>query len=343
LSTLQTYLELLPYARLIGIQGHGEPLANPKIEEILSTISNLVDPRATGYIITNGTFLAKHLPLLIASRIAVYNVSLNAATEQTHNVVMGLGRDKLPAIIESIKQIVHLRETERPDIQATISLVLTADNVHEAADFVHLGNDLRVDRIYLRTLMPQTSLPMGLNYHLLPPKLHPEFATHADRAVAAIAKSRVPVEAQPETWASDTIPQTLRDAVDRSPPPITQRSDAIKNKSIRTKHQMEQSTRVKQGIFGRKIDDVFDLTDNPYGRTAPFPCRFVYQNLITTQLTMEMFPCCYMYQIPGHQALVLEPEHPFMTYWNSDAMVNLRRRLRRGPLFQACATCPMQG
>ena len=70
---------------------------------------------------------------------------------------------------------------------------------------------------------------------------------------------------------------------------------------------------------------------------------FIYQNLIATMLTLEMFPCCYMSSVPGHERVVLGASRGFMDYWNSAAFVTLRRRLANGPLYQACATCPAQG
>lgn len=79
------------------------------------------------------------------------------------------------------------------------------------------------------------------------------------------------------------------------------------------------------------------------GGSPPFACNFVYNQLITTKLTFEMYPCCYMTNVPGHEPTILRPGQPFMTFWNSEAMMNLRRRLHHGSLYQACAVCPMQG
>lgn len=343
-DSLGIYSEVLPYARLIGIQGHGEPLANPDIGRILSAIAAMVDKRAQGYIITNGVFLSKHLPALLASRITVFNVSLNATTEETHDVVMGLGRGKFYPILETIREIIRIRDSERPELQVTISMVLTADNMKEAADFVQLGNDLRVNRIYLRTLMPtRDNIVEGLNYHLLPPILNPRFSEFAAEAKAAIEASVVSVESQAETWATDAVSPTLRQRIIASPPAYIPRNEAIKSQTIRAYYEKMGLRRTQNGTLGEKYEEVFDLVENPYRRSAPFSCRFVYHNLITTRLDFFINPCCYMTNVPGHHAVILGSQHPFMTYWNSEAFVSLRRRLRHGPLFQACAKCPMQG
>lgn len=352
-AQLAPYLEILPYARLIGFQGHGEPLANPHLPEILSAMAAVIDPRAQGYVITNGVFLAKYLEALLRSRISTFNISLNAATAKTHDIVMGLGDGSFDLVIENIRNAIALRNSTRPDIRVAISMVLTADNIHEAADFVKLGNDLGVDKIYLRTLMTVGTyigsdgvvtyeIP-GLNYHLLPPKLHPDYGRHAERALEAVRASSVHVETQPETWHEDALSSASRAAVEKNPLPFIERDAALHDKNVRAANEKATQEQFNDDRKGTFLGDIFDLVDNPYGREAPFSCRFVYQNLITTQLTFAIYPCCYMQTVPGHTSLVLTSDVPFMSLWNSAAMVSLRRRLREGPLFQACATCPMQG
>jgi molybdenum cofactor biosynthesis enzyme MoaA len=341
---LRPFLEVLAYAKLIGIQGHGEPLANPYIEEILKSVAEVVDQRADGYIITNGVFLPKHVDDLLASQVKVFNVSLNAVTEQTHNIVMGLGRNRIEPIIESIRQLIALRDSSRPDLQVTISMVITADNIHEAADFVTLGNNLNLTRIYLRSLMPilgdDPGGYTGLNYHLLSPMLAPRFEEHASRARTAIEQSRVPVEAQPEMWGADALSPKLRAAVKSKPITYISRREAARDSDVKS---IIKSSSQNIGENGRETQFVDDLKSNPYMRAAPFNCRFVYQNLIVTKLTLEMYPCCYMSGVPGHERVILNSNDSFMEQWNSPAFRNLRRRLQKGPLFQACATCPMQG
>ncbi len=341
---LKPFMEVLPYARLIGFQGHGEPLANPHIESILQQVGDVVDSRAVGYIITNGIYLRKHIDQLLRARVQVFNLSLNAVSEETHDVVMGLGRKKIYDILSTVAELVRMRDNGHPEIQVTISMVLTADNIHEAADFVALGNELRVTTIYLRTLFPvggdNVEAYKGLNYHLLSPSLHPMYVEHAKRALDAVAASAVKVETNPSTWAQDSISASLRKQVTANPPLFYRRQDALRDKEIRRQHaEYPQNDRGR----GRLLSETDDLVDNPYNRAAPFDCRFIYQNIIATKLTLEMFPCCYMSVVPGHERVVIDDSQGFMEFWNSPAFVTLRRRLANGPLFQACATCPAQG
>lgn len=342
-SDLKRYREVLPYARLLGIQGHGEPLANPHIHEILSEVADLIDPRAVGYIITNGVFLGKHLESLYASRIVIFNVSLNAVTPETHDVVMGLGCDVLPEIIDTIKRAVALREHNKR-VEVTISMVLTAANIHEAARFVELGNMLNVTRIYLRTLMPISDatnpIAAALNYHRQSPVLNPDFSSFAADLASAVKQSKVDIETSPDTWSADALTPSERQRIVDAPPAYISRHQAANMQEFRRDLRATKLTyKNNNGTFH---GDVFDLVENPYNRSAPFDCRFVYSQLITTKLNFELYPCCYMTHVPGHEHVIFSDDAPFMTHWNSPAMVNLRRRLRDGPLFQACATCPSQ-
>jgi hypothetical protein len=180
----------------------------------------------------------------------------------------------------------------------------------------------------------------GLNYHLLSPSLNPDYAVHAERALRAIESSVVRVETNAGTWAQDSISAALRKQVKDTPPLFYPRSDALRDKSVRQYHT---KSHLERKDMGRLLYDTDDLVDNPYNRAAPFDCRFIYQNLITTKLTLEMFPCCYMSDVPGHEHVILDNSQSFMEFWNNPGFVALRRRLATGPLFQACATCPGQG
>lgn len=335
---VERYEEVLPFAYHFGYQGHGEPLANPHIGELLNYFGKRLDPRCFTYTITNGVYLEKLLEDLLEARVNVLNVSLNATTPDVHDSVMGLGPDAFGKIIKTLRKVSNLRET---GTSFTISMVLTADNIHQAADFVRLGNDIGASTIYLRSLMPSSIVAPGLNYHLLAPRNHPDFDDHKEAALRAIENSKVRIEAQPETWSNDSVTSAVRRSVENNPPPYQTRSAAARSQEVREYYRRSEAT----GLSGRGefLNFVDDLSDNPYDRTAPFSCKFVYYNLISTELTWRLSPCCYMAGVPGHKQLAIGETGRFHDYWNSPAYVNLRKRLQQGPLFQACATCPMQG
>ncbi|WP_420963322.1 radical SAM protein [Brucella sp. IR073] len=338
-AQLERYAEILPYAHEIGIEGHGEPLANPHIDTILKRVAELTDSRAQSYIISNGMFLKRRLQALLDARITTYNFSLNAASNETHHKVMGLGEDALDTVLDAVREIVRQRERD-PRILVTVSMVLTRDNFHETADFIRLANDLGVDWVYLRTLIPAQHLKAGLNYHLLPPILHPDFEKLKAEALAVAAESKVHIEMQPETWHVDALPKQIRADAAAGRIPFVTREQALKDRDIRNtfKSDYEQT----KG-YGRYVPEVESGYYDPFGRSAPFSCQFIYQQFRTSELTFRASPCCYMTHVPGHEKVVFDGTRPFMDYWNSIAFVNLRRRLRDGPLYANCLSCPMQG
>lgn len=186
LEQFERYEEVLRHAFIVGLQGHGEPLANPNIDAILDRLVDILDPRVFCYLITNGVFLEKRLDRLVRAKVKTFNFSLSATTSKTHDIVMGLGPEAFEAV--------------------------------------------------------------------------PAY------------------------------------------------------------------------------DDL-----NPFGRAVPFDCRFIYQELLSTYLNFRIVPCCYMTGVPGHEPIIFDGERAFFEYWNSDAMVFLRRSLRNGPLLTDCKRCPMQG
>ena len=346
LNELDRFREVLPFARLIGIAGHGEPLAHPEFGALAERISQLADPRFQSYIITNGVYLDTRREALEFFHVRTYNVSLNAATPAVHETVMGLSSGAFDRILASLTQLIHRREEARKNGRPffiNISFVINRDNIHELADFVRLGNRLGVDNIYLRTLSPIGRLAPGLNYHLLPPYLHPEFGAFVEEAKEAIHASAANVIADVESWSAPVLSSQLQELVRIKPPAVVERKDAIRDGAVRTWYQLDL-----EGQIGRPLVDVQTAPDrledgtNPFGRQSPFHCYFVYHDLIINDFNMQMIPCCYMNQVPGFEAVHFDGKRPFLEYWNAPAFVALRRRLKEGPLYGACKKCPAQ-
>src|SRR5439155_25079204 len=129
-----------------------------------------------------------------------YSISLNAATPETHDIVMGLGKDAFPRIVDSIAGLLALGKSSGNVAEVFITMVVTQQNIAEIPAFVELGNRLGVSEIWFRSLLPQGNLIPGLNYHMVPPYLHPDFERLRRDAVAAIQASQVPVQADPALW-----------------------------------------------------------------------------------------------------------------------------------------------
>jgi MoaA/NifB/PqqE/SkfB family radical SAM enzyme len=326
---------------LVGLVGHGEPLSHPEFDRLCDRLQTWLDPLAACYTITNGVFLEKWRDRLRNINLRSFSVSLNAATAQTHHEVMGLGPDAFPRIVDSVSYLTQQRyEADRRN-NVYITMVVTKQNIAEIPQFIRLGNELNVTSILLRTLAAQSVLPEGLNYHLLAPYDHPDFEALRRSAVAAIADSVVPVQAEPAIWSQPLFSTDLAERIKRDPPITLSREQALRDRERR--RRVDYWYNRDPGEFSGQpynAPDHFDDGTNPLGRTPRFACKAVYYNLNINELFYRMTPCCYMINVPGYQEVRLRPDLAFMDAWNSPAMVMLRRRLQEGPLYGACKRCP---
>ena len=358
IEDLAVYEEPIRHARTITLQGHGEPLVNPNIDDILKSIDNWASVRCRTSIITNGFKLSEKLNLLLDTRVEVFNISLNAASPEVHDIVMGLGIDAFDRIINDIKKLVSLRKQGR-NIESTISLVITKDNLHEVVKFIDLAHELEVDTIYLRSLLshsdveysfeymlktnePRDLMPPGLNYHLLSPTLHPDQEKLFAEILERVNNSTINIITQPETWKSQLFGNKIQKLVDLKWDTIKfiSREEAIADKDIRANYKTENKKVIGNGSFINKVEH--NESNNPYNRKPKFDCKFVYHKFLSFETNLRLSPCCNMLNVPGHEPIVMTTSN-FKSYWNSDAMVNLRKSLNNGPLFETCKTCVWQG
>lgn len=148
LARLRQFLEPVAHTiRMFGIEGNGEPTLYDDFDELLELLTR---NGATFYLITNASRLnPERTELLLTSGVNSVNVSLNAATAETHAEVMKFKH--WPEVVENIR---HLTTASRGrEVLVSVSLVVDRDNVHEVTDFIRLADrDLQVDRIHIRPL-----------------------------------------------------------------------------------------------------------------------------------------------------------------------------------------------
>ncbi len=144
---------LLPYAEQLGLTSFGDPLVNPQIGNLCKRVDQMADQRCNVYVTTNGILLKDRFPE-IKNCIKNINVSLNAASSETHCRIMRAG-NVFNNILEGIKMAVSWRQTNNPSPRINISAVIMKDNFYEIPDFIRMGNELGVDSIALRVLMPK--------------------------------------------------------------------------------------------------------------------------------------------------------------------------------------------
>jgi len=344
LEQLELFEPVLRTAIYVGLVGHGEPLSHPNLGDIADRLSDYMDPRAASYTITNGMYLAKWLDRIDQLRLDTISCSLNAATPETHREVMGFPIEEFPRIVETLRLLAAGQATKTP-ISVSITLVVVQQNLHEIPAFIELGNEVKATSIYLRTLLPQAALVPGLNYHLLPAYLHPEFEALRANAIAAMKASAIPVHGEPETWASPIFPETVAKQIEAAPPVFIRRADALRDKEGRARVDFVYQTgnRRHRGEPTRdpQFADMLQDGSNPLNRHAPFKCRAVYNNLYVNELFLRMAPCCYLTNTPGHDEVRLVDAGSLVEAWNAPSIRNLRQRLSEGPLYGACERCPI--
>ena len=275
--------------------------------------------------------------------VRTYTISLNAASSETHQKIMRLGEDGFDKILYNIGQLLAMRDSDSAEIQIILSFVVINQNIHELASFIELGNRLQVDQIQIRTLSPVPRLPPGLNYHTLPPYQNRHFSKYRDEAVRAIRDSDVQVIGSPETWEAPVFPVHLMDEIEKTLIPVRSVEEVIKDPEIRSYYDTQAS---RQMTMGKRLETVSPLLDKPddtlnfYNRTPRHKCRAVYHTLNLNDFYFRMYPCCYMVDIPGFEAVHYDGTFDLFKSWNSPAMVEVRRRLVEGPLLDSCKRCP---
>jgi sulfatase maturation enzyme AslB (radical SAM superfamily) len=344
LEQLDRFAPVLRTAVHVGLVGHGEPLSHPQLGAIADRLGEYLDPRAASYTITNGAYLAKWLPRLDQLRLSSISCSLNAATAQTHDAVMGLGADAFPRIVETLRMVAAGQATAKP-IAVSITLVVTRQNIDEIPAFIELGNAIGATSIFLRTLLPQPDAIQGLNYHDLPPYLHPDFERLRSNAIAAMSGSAVPVHGEPDTWSVPIFPEPVAQRMASSPLVFVSRGDALRDAGTRASRSTAYWGTLRPARGERHADapgDQLKDASNPLGRRPPFRCRAVYNNLYVNELFLRVAPCCYMTQTPEHDEIRLTDMDGIVEAWNATSLRELRHRLANGPLYGGCERCPAE-
>jgi molybdenum cofactor biosynthesis enzyme MoaA len=343
--------DALPYLSEIDLVGWGEPLIHPELDGILEKLRDYCDPRARISLTTNGVHLKKWAPKLLEAGVSDISISIHAAHPQTHEDLMGLSKGSFDRVVEGMEQIAAYRAEGRK-VRLSMTFIVTQQNIGEIPEFIALGERLKVDQLFFRTLKPQTMNEQdmqGLDYQRLPPYLHPDFEALRERAAAALATAKVYCDAQPETWSAPIFPkETEAEILAR---PLTSRAERRANKSLRYDPTPDSPDLPKGEIAVVPVTDdplqpapeadSMDDGQNPYNRSAPYRCPSPYTALYLSGFNRKVTPCCYMTHVPGYQPAYLRTGVDYQSeLLNSPAMVELRRSLDEGDLKAPCLKCP---
>ncbi len=146
------FADALRYAIHVDLQGLGEPLAHPQFEEIVEEIGKYISSVAQLGIITNGWLLCgRRWELLKKIHITNIHVSVNAATDKTHQVAMGSRPGTFDKVVKNIEDA--LADTGWPRFLKT-SLVVTRHSLPEVSDFIEMFVNRGVKIFQINALLP---------------------------------------------------------------------------------------------------------------------------------------------------------------------------------------------
>lgn len=333
---------VLPYMVQIDLVGWGEPLIHPQLDKILCKLRDRVDSRSRISLTTNGVHLQRWVDQLIDANIREFEVSMHAARPETHEDLMGLPQGSFEKVISGLRTLLD-RKRDIETIRVGLTFIVTRQNLEEIPEFITIAENLGADYVFFRTLKGRTEVEQhkdGLDYHRLPPYLHPEFERLRERATDAIAKARIQIHASPETWSNPIFPSEAEARLLAEP---TTPREKRRKEFIRTPTPDSDDLPMGEPISEDMTEDDRPnegLTEVSCSRGAPYFCPTPYTALYLNGFDRLATPCCYMTSVPGHKRSYLKSTATFDNVWNSQAMVALRRRLHEGPLMAPCQKCP---
>jgi hypothetical protein len=280
---------------------------------------------------TNGVRLDEWIDRLLDANVMDYAISIHAARAETHQDLMGLRPEDFDRVLTATQKLVS-RKREFPRLSVETVLVVTRQNLAEIQEFIAMSEGLGADRVHLRALMPMEAPRDGLDYHRLPPYLHPEFESLREVAVSAIARSRLPIQSDPETWSRPVFSPEWESRLDRIR--LTPRKD---RKTYYRTYDIRWDE-LGAGEASREQEPC-SSTANLYGRAAPLYCPalhgVLHQRHRSTPDSLRLHA-----QGPGPRVHTLQTLDDLRGRWNSPVMVAVRRSLHEGPLMPDCLKCP---
>lgn len=147
--------DLIEGCRYLNITGYGEVIINPNFKRLLDLGKGKVI-----CIATNGYALTKDIVDYMLSLDNNYriNVSLNSLTNDIHNTLMGT-TNRLDTILKNIEYISSYKSNR---IILTVSMVVTALNIHEMEHFVKYAGSINADHVKLIPLSGFIDSPLHI-------------------------------------------------------------------------------------------------------------------------------------------------------------------------------------
>ena len=146
-------LQAMPAVQAVHFGGYGEPMAHPRIYDMLQRVKSL---GLRTEMITNGTLLTEeNCDKLVAANLDLVVVSIDGAREPTYDGIR-LGSE-LKNVLKNLKNLATARYKvgkRKPDLG--LSFVAMKDNLEELLELKRMAGPLRVSFILVSNLLPHT-------------------------------------------------------------------------------------------------------------------------------------------------------------------------------------------
>lgn len=133
----------------IRYTSNGEPLANPKIYEMLKY--SVENSGTTVCLTTNGTLLnPKNLEKVLATGVDLIDISIDAFSDDVYSKIRVNG--KLPITRGNVVNLLKTRSQRTKPLKVVVSYVEQPQNQHESKDFEKFWKDQGADFVIIRKL-----------------------------------------------------------------------------------------------------------------------------------------------------------------------------------------------
>jgi radical SAM protein with 4Fe4S-binding SPASM domain len=137
----------------ISLVGGGEPMLHPAIYDLIRWFH---EKNILISITTNGsTFKDSEIDTIVRASTYI-RVSLNAASEQTHNIINAPKSSQFERIINNIEKLRKHRDKIGANMLIGIKNAVFEKNFHEIEDMVALGERLKVDYIMFAAVVGES-------------------------------------------------------------------------------------------------------------------------------------------------------------------------------------------
>jgi radical SAM protein with 4Fe4S-binding SPASM domain len=137
----------------VSIVGGGEPMLHPAIHDLIRWF---YDNKILISITTNGSaFKDSEIDTIVRASTYI-RVSLNAASEATHNIINAPKTSQFERIINNIEKLREHRDKINANMLIGIKNVVFEKNIHELEEMVALGERLKIDYIMFAAVVGES-------------------------------------------------------------------------------------------------------------------------------------------------------------------------------------------